>query len=382
MSQTASASKYSEGGERLYLAFELGWKVWKIAFTVGLGERVFEASMDARDLERLVQVIDRARRWFGLWAQCPVISCYEAGRDGFWLDRWLWTRGIANRVVDSSSIQVDRRARRLKTDRLDARKLLTMLVRYEAGDRGVWSVVKAPTEAQEDARHLHRELRTLKKEQTRLINRIKGLLASQGACVRMGRNGLLKPLEQIRIWDGSPLREGLRARIQRELERHDFVHKQVLDLEAETRTVVRESSEIAMAQVRRLMALRGVGRTSASILIREFGWRGFRNRRQVGSLSGLTPTPFQSGSSMRQGSISRAGNRHVRGIAVDLAWAWLRFQPDSDLSHWYLRRFACGGSRLRRIGIVAVARKLLIALWRFWATGQLPGGAILKSSAA
>ena len=382
MSQTASGSKYSEGGERLYLAFELSWKVWKLAFTVGLGGKVLEASTDARDVERLMQVIDRARRRFGLSAQCPIVSCYEAGRDGFWLDRWLGTKGITNRVVDSSSIQVDRRARRLKTDRLDARKLLTMLVRYEAGDRGVWSVVRPPSEEQEDARHLHRELRTLKKEQTRLINRIKGLLASQGVYARMGRNGLLKPLEQIRIWDGSPLPEGLRDRIKRELERRDFVHRQVLELDAETRTKVREGCEVAVAQVRRLMALRGVGRTSASILVREFAWRGFRNRRQVGSLSGLTPTPFQSGNSMRQGGISRAGNRHVRGIAVDLAWAWLRFQPDSKLSHWYLRRFASGGSRLRRIGIVAVARKLLIALWRFWANGQLPEGAVLKSCPA
>ena len=146
-----------------------------------------------------------------------MVSCYEAGRDGFWLDRWLKREGIENLVVDSSSLEVKRRARRVKTDRIDAGKLLSMLLRYEGGERGVWSVVRVPSEEQEDARHLHRELRTLKKERTRLINRIKGLLATQGVDRAMNRQGLLQPLEQMRMWDGSPLPEGLRQRVELEV---------------------------------------------------------------------------------------------------------------------------------------------------------------------
>jgi transposase len=381
MFQTASRAKYSDSGERLYLAFELGWDKWKLGFTVGLGQRMWEVSIAARDLGRLRKAIDRARERFGLSSACRVISCYEAGRDGFWLDRWLKACGIENLVVDSSSIEVDRRARRAKTDRLDVVKLLSMLVRYGLGERKVWKVVRVPSVAQEDARHLHRELRTLKKEQTRLTNRIKGLLASQGVDGRMGRRGLVDGLEAIRIWDGSSLPEGLRARLAREIKRRDFVHQQVLDLEALSKKVLRQGSEEAVERIRQLARLRAIGRNSATILVREFGWRDFRNRRQVGSLAGLAPTPYDSGQSRRERGISRAGNRHVRGIAIDLAWAWLRWQPRSDLSLWFQRRFGAGSSRIRRIGIVALGRRLLIALWRYWAQGQLPKGALLKSTA-
>jgi transposase len=263
--------------------------------------------------------------------------------------------GINNLVVDSSSIEVPRRSRRCKTDRLDAHKLVLMLIRYELGDRRVWGVVRVPTQTQEDARHQHRELRTLKKEQTRLINRIKGLLASQGVDGVMGRSGLLKPLEAVKTWDGSSLPEGLRQRLALEIERHAFVHRQVLSCDARIKRTIRESSEAAVADVRVLAGLRAIGRNGATILVREFGWRDFRNRRQVGALAGLTPTPFQSGKSFREGGISRAGNRQVRGIIVDLAWSWLRWQLGSELSRWYRRRFGAGSSRVRRIGIVALA---------------------------
>lgn len=380
MLQTASAAKYSDG-RKLYLALELGWERWRLAFSSGLGQQVWERWVAARDRAGLKRAIDCARRRLGLLEKCAVVSCYEAGRDGFWLDRWLKSEGIGNLVVDSSSLEVNRRARRVKTDRIDAGKLLSMLLRYEAGERRVWSVVRVPSQVQEDARHLHRELRTLKKERTRLINRIKGLLATQGVERAMNRQGLLQPLEQMRMWDGSPLPEGLRRRVEAEVERHGFVHQQVLACETQVRRMVRGSSEAAVVEVRRLERLRGVGHCGAVILVREFGWRNFRNRRQVGALAGLTPTPFQSGKTLREGSISRSGNRHVRGVIVDLAWAWLRYQPESDLSRWYGSRFAGGGSRVRRIGIVALARRLLIVLWRYWAQGEIPQGAVLKSCA-
>jgi transposase len=283
--------------------------------------------------------------------------------------------------VDSSSIEVNRRLRRAKTDRLDAGRLLSMLVRYELGERKVWSVVNVPSVEEEDARHVHRELRTLKKEQTRLTNRIKGLLASQGASIGAGKKSLLERLETMCIWDGSALPSGLKARLQREIERYEFVHRQILDLEAELTNRLRRGSEAAVAGIRRLMELRGVGRTTATIFVREFGWRRFRNRRQIGALAGLTPTPFQSGESSREGGISRAGNRHVRGVAIDLAWGWLRLQPGSELSRWYRSRFANGGARIRKVGIVALARRLLIELWRYLTVGHRPAGALLKPAA-
>lgn len=380
MSQTASGGKDSRG-RKLFFAMELGWERWKLAFSTGLDQRIWGVSIPARDGQWMVAAVNRARQRYGLSEGCEVVSCYEAGRDGFWVDRWLRSLGIKNLVVDSSSIEVPRRSRRRKTDRLDAKKLVLMLIRYRMGDGRVWGVVRVPSQAQEDARHLHRELRTLRQERTRLINRIKGLLASQGVDGRMGRRGLLEPLEAVRTWDGSPLPEGLGQRLRLEMERYAFVRRQVLSLEAQAKRMVRKSSEGAVAAIRRLASLRAIGRDGAMLLVREFGWRDFRNRRQVGALAGLTPTPFQSGQSFREGGISRAGNRHVRGIIVDLAWSWLRRQPDSELSRWYRRRFAAGNSRLRRIGIVAMARKLLIALWRFWAQGKMPAGALLKSNA-
>jgi transposase len=378
MVRAASVSKHIGSG-KLHLAFELGWETLKLAFSVGLGCEVWQTTVRARDREGIRAAIRGARSRFGLPEDCRVVSCYEAGRDGFWLDRWLRSEGIENVVVDSSSIEVNRRARRVKTDRVDASKLLSMLMRYEAGERRVWSLVRVPTEEQEDGRHLHRALRTLKKERTRLINRIKGLLATQGVDRVMNRQGLLQPLDQMRMWDGSPLPEGLRRRVELEVERHGFVHEQVLACQAQLRQLVRSSTEPTVAQVKSMQRLRAVGPMGAAILVREFGWRKFRNRREVGALAGLTPTPYQSGQMMREGSISRSGNRHVRGVIVDLAWAWLRYQPDSELSRWYLRRFAAGGSRMRRIGIVALARRLLIALWRYWAQGEIPEGAVLKS---
>lgn len=379
MRQTVSERKSTSVGIGLYVAFDLGCSGWRLAFGSSIGEKAWQTAVEARDGAGLERAIRRAKEHLSLPAGCPVVSCYEAGRDGFWLHRLLQRLGIDNLVVDSASIEVNRRARRVKTDRLDAGKLLSMLLRYAAGERGLWSVVRVPTALEEDARHLQREIRTLKKEQTRLINRIRGLLACQGVAARMGRHGLLDPLDSIRIWDGSPLPAGLRQRLEQELARHAFVHRQMLDLESARDNRIDRSDEHAAKIARRLMTLRGIGSTAAETYGREFSWRGFKNRRQVGCLSGLVPSPFQSGDSRREQGISRAGNRHVRGIAIDLAWAWLRLQPHSQLTLWYNRRFASGGPRLRKIGIVGLARKLLIALWRYADFGEVPQGALLKT---
>jgi transposase len=377
MRQTVSPGQYSEGSV-LQVAFELGWKVWKLGMSSGLGQRIWRTSVVAGDLSGLRRALERGRKELGLPAKCGVISCYEAGRDGFWLHRLLSSWGISNLVVDSSSIEVKRRQRRAKTDGLDVIKLVTMLARWVAGEREVWSVVRVPSVEEEDGRHLHRELRTLKQERTRLVNRIKGLLASQGVRVGKGRGGVPGSLSGLRTWEGKPLPEGLEGRTRRELERYRFVHGQVLELEGQGKRQVREGRGVAVEQMRRLSRLRGIGLSGARVWVREFGWRQFRNRRQVGALSGLVPTPYQSGESVKERGISRAGNRHVRGVAVDLAWGWLRHQPGSELACWYRRRFAQGGSRIRKIGIVALARKLLIALWRYSAFGEVPRGALLK----
>ena len=381
MTQTASREKSIAVGDRMFVAFELGWKDWKLAFGSVMGEKPRQVTIRPRDLMGLSEALGEARRRLGLAAGCGVFSCYEAGREGFWLHRQLAEMGIVNLVVDSSSIEVNRRARRAKTDRLDARKLLSMLLRYGAGEKDLWSVVKVPTPEQEDGRHVQREIRTLKKEQTRLTNRIKGLLASQGVAVRMGRRGLGESLDAIRIWDGSPLPPGLRRRLEVEIARHDVVHRQLLDLESERDSRIRKGQDRAAEIARRLKTLRGIAEAGAETYAREFSWREFKNRRQVGCLVGLTSTPYQSGDLLRERGISRAGNRHVRGVVVDLAWLWLRSQPESELTQWFNQRFARGGPRLRKIGIVALARKLVIALWRYADFGEIPKGALLKSQA-
>jgi len=379
MAQTASRRKHSVGSERLYVAFELGWTTWKLGFCTRLDEKAWVATIDARDIGGMKKTIAKARARFGVNATCSIASCYEAGRDGFWLDRLLKQMGVTNVVVDSGSIKVDRRARRAKTDRLDAEDLLKMLVRHVSGERKVWHVVHVPTPEEEDARHLQREIRTLKKEETRIVNRVRGLLASQGVAVKMGRRGLVGPLESLRIWDESPLPPGLKLRVEQELSRRTVVHEQLLALEAERNRGIRDGASSTAAIGRRLMELKAIGPATAETLTREVFYRDFRNRRQIGSYSGLTPSPYQSGEMSHETGISRAGNRHARGILVDLAWDWLRYQPRSALSRWYQRRFGSGGPRMRKIGIVALARKLLIALWRYAENGILPEGARRKA---
>jgi transposase len=363
----------------LYLAFELSSSSWKLAFTTGLGQRPRECTITARALDMLCAEVVRAKRRFGLSESVRVVSCYEAGRDGFWLHRYLVQEGITNYVVDASSIEVNRRARRAKSDRLDVQKLLVMLMRYHAGEQRVWHVVHVPTVEEEDRRHLHRELLALKRDRTRVTNRIKGLLATHGVKMVVKRDFSMR-LESIRLWDGSPLPSAMRARLQREWVKVELLTDQIQVLEAERSAEVRSSTDPVVETVRQLLKLRGIGENSAWLYTMEFfAWRRFRNRRELGALAGLTPTPYQSGASHREQGIAKAGNRHVRTLAIEIAWAWVRYQPDSALTRWYQARFAQGGSRQRRIGIVALARRLLVELWRYLETGALPEGAVLKA---
>ena len=369
----------SETSQVLYLAFELGVEEWKIGFTKDLGTKPRVRVMPARDLMRLAREITAAKQWFALPTNARVRSCYEAGRDGFWLHRHLATVGIDNRVVDSSSIEVNRRQRRAKSDGLDARKLLGMLLRYHAGESKVWSVVRVPTAEEEDRRQLHRELRTLKKECIRVANRMQGLLASQGMRLPKGRD-VSRRLEEMRLWDGTPLPAGLRARLQREWEHAQFLQAKILELQRQRFRAIKHDRGEAIDKVRQLLRLRAIGEHGAWVYVNEFfGWRQFRNRKEVGAAAGLVPTPYQSGGGNQEQGISKAGHRHIRAVAIEMAWCWLRYQPGSQLSRWFEERFSRGGPRARKIGIVAVARKLLIELWRFLKDGTVPEGAVLKA---
>jgi len=365
----------------LFLAFELGKNTWKLGFTIGVAQQPRERTIPAGALDTLQQEITRAKQRFGLPEDACVVSCYEAGRDGFWLHRSLVAHSIQNHVIDSASIEVNRRQRRAKTDRLDVRKLLTMLLRHMAGEQKVWSVVRVPSVDEEDRRQLHREMLTAKQDRTRVIKRIQGLLAGHGVQLAL-QGDVDAQLDQVHQWDGTPLPSALRTRLKRAWQQVGFLTAHIQTLEAERRALWRRRKDPGIAQVRQFFTLRGIGINSAWLYVMEFfAWRDFQTAKQVGALAGLTPTPYQSGQSRRELGIAKAGNRHIRAMAIAIAWAWRRFQPDSALSQWYERRFGAGSSRLRKLGIVALARKLLIALWRFVKTGVLPEGAVLKTVA-
>lgn len=362
----------------LYMAMELSHSKWRLAFGDGAKRR--HVTIKASDLAALGEALSKARARFQLPAGASVVSCYEAGRDGFWLHRYLESEGIANRVVDAGSIEVSRRKRRAKTDRIDADQLLDRLIRYHRGEPRVWSVVRVPSVADEDARQLHRERERLIKERTAHTNRLRGLLVSQG--IRLApRHDFLTRLEAVRLFDGRALPAELKAELVREHARLALVRRQLREIEALQTQRLKRADTAHAKQVAQLMILRGIGRVSAWVLVREFlGWRDFRNRRELAAAAGLTGTPYASGEHGREQGISKAGNRRVRTLLIELAWYWLRHQPGSELSRWFTARFAGGGKRLRRIGIVALARRLLIALWHYLKDGLVPAGATLKAA--
>lgn len=378
---TSQPTGHATARPTLHLALDLGNTSWKLAFATTVAHAPRLRTMPARDLAQLGAEIAAAKQRFGLAAEVPVVSCYEAGRDGFWVHRALTALGVTNHVVDSASIQENRRARRAKSDRLDATALVRLLLRHHAGERGVWSVVHVPSVAEEDRRHLHRELFTLTRERTRQVNRIKGLLALHGVVLPRLR-GLPATPPAVVGWDGAPLPPELTARLAREWARLRATQRDLRALRAERRRwlAAGAASDPMLQMVERLLALKGIGEVSAWLYTVEFfSWRAFHNRREIAGLAGLTPTTRSSGDTAREQGISKAGNARIRALAIELAWSWVRRQPASALSRWYRTRFAAGGPRQRRIGIVAVARKLLIALWRYLDAGILPEGALLKT---
>ena len=358
----------------LYVAFELGKKDWKLAMTAGFGVPPWLRTVPSGDWSAVARGLMQGRERLGLARTAPVVSCYEAGRDGFWIHRALLAQGICNRVVDSASIEVKRRARRAKTDRLDALKLVTMLVRVCLGERRVWSEVRVPTVAAEAARQVSRERTGLTQDQTRLVNQMRGWLATWGATLPSRRRGAW--WTTVCDWAGAALPADVQARLARADARLQGLEAQIAELEAQQQAAV--TTAAPSAAVRQLVQLKGVATTSASVLLDEgLLWREFRNRRQIGGLLGFAPTPYDSGDSHREQGISRAGNARLQCISIQLAWNWVRWQPQSALTQWYRANFG-KGKRARRVGIVAVARKLVIALWRYVTQGIVPTGAIMK----
>jgi len=359
----------------LYVAFDLGKTSWTVAMTTGLGVAPWVRAVRAGAWEEVGSVVVRARARFGVAATAPVISCYEAGRDGFWIHRALVAHGWANRVVDSASIEVNRRARRTKTDRIDACKLVVLLVRVCLGDRGAWREVHVPPVEAEAARHATRERMALQKEHTALLNQMRGWLTTWGTALPSRRRDAW--WERLRDWRGAALPVAVQARLARASARLALVREQLRALTRAEQRAVQAAAPTSAAG--RLMRLRAVGVKGTTTLLGEgLLWRGFTNRRQVGGMLGFAPTHASSGEQHRDQGISHAGNWRWQGTMIQLAWSWVRLQPTSALTQWYLARFGTG-KRARRIGIVALARKLLIALWRYATTGLVPAGAVLKT---
>jgi transposase len=359
------------------VVFELSKAKWKIGVMLPGSQKLSRHTVDGGDVAAVAALLAKARA--GAPGGARIVSAYEAGYDGFWLHRWLEGQGVQNRVLDSASIQVNRRARRAKTDKLDLDQLMRVLAALERGEPKVCSVARAPSAEAEDARRASRERERLIRERVAHTNRIKGLLFGQGVRdLEPLQRGFLDALKMARTGDGRPLGPMLVAEIQREHARLKLVGEQIAALEAQTRAAAKAEAGSPAAQVVQLVRLRSIGPASAWPLVNEVFWRRFDNRRQVGAYFGLDGSPYNSGQSRREQGISKAGNRRARTLAIELAWLWLRHQPQSDLSRWFFARVGDIKGRIRKIALVALARKLMVALWRYLQTGLVPGGAVLK----
>ena len=374
----AAQERGYEVNTTLYMAMELSNSKWKLGF--GNGAKIRRKTIDARDRQRCLEEVKVAKVKLKLPADAKVVCCFEAGRDGHWIHRWLESEGFEVLEIDSSSIETARGRKHVKTDRIDVEKLLDLLIRYHCfGLRKAFRVVRVPSTAAEAGQRLHREDEYLLKQRTRIGNRIKGLLVAQGVVEVTLKGNFASYLDRIRQWNG----EGLSAELQAELKR---LHAQYVIFDSQLKELCKAyaaelSADTAVAKTRRaLESLKSMGPKSSRVLSAEvFSWRTFANTKEAGAFSGLTPTPSQSGDKNTEQGISKAGNRRVRRIMIELAWLWLRWQPNSELSQWFTRRFAHGSKRMRRIGIVALARKLFVALWRYTEHGVIPTGAVLKS---
>jgi len=371
---------------RCLLAIELSKKSWIVAVNTSLSDKISRHTLKPCDGKELLDLCERIRTRVARETKkrVEVISCYEAGYDGFWLHRLLEAHDIRNYVIDPASLQVDRRARRAKTDHVDAERLLRSLIAYLRGEPKVWSVVCVPSVAEEDDRRLHRERSRLINERIQHVNRIKGLLAIHGIYdYQPLRRDRMQRLERLcTAADGRTLPPRIKAEILRELQRLELAIRMIKTIEAERDAIASaaktETKHTSAKKIQHLAKIKSIGPEFATTLVGEVFYRSFDNRKQLASYVGLTPAHFQSGAMSRDQGISKAGNAKARTVMVELAWLWLRHQPESPLSVWFRERVGKLKGRIRRITIVAVARKLLIALWRYLETGLVPEGAALK----
>ncbi|HEY3796107.1 MAG TPA: IS110 family transposase [Bradyrhizobium sp.] len=378
-SDTPTADDYAT----VHVAFELSKAKWKLGVMLPGSAKMSRYTISGGDLtalaERLAAVRTKAAR---TGKPVRIASCYEAGFDGHWLHRWLTEQGVINHEIDPASIQVSRRARRAKTDRIDLEQLMRALRAFLRGEPRVCSVVHVPAVEDEDRKHRNRERQRMLKERTAHTNRIKGLLHAQGIRDAMPlKPGFLDKLAELRTGDGRQLPPRLKQEVVREHERLCLVNQQITVLEADSRAEQRAAAPgSAEEKTVRLAQLKGIGPVGGQGLVNEVFYRSFDNRRQVGAYFGLVGMPYDSGDSQRDQGISKAGNHRARELAIELAWLWVRHQPDNDLTRWFHQRVGDIKGRIRRIAIVAVARKLMVALWRYLETGVVPTGAVLRPS--
>lgn len=363
-------------------AIELSLSSWLVAARLPGAEKSRLHRIEGGDVKALLTLIDdlRLRASAKLGRSVDVACCFEAGRDGFWLHRVLTAHGVATYVLDPTSILVNRRARRAKTDRLDAEGMLRVLAAWLSGDRQVCSMVHVPTPEEEDAKRPHREREHLVQDKLRIENRIQALLFTQGIRGRPSLRTWERDVAELRTGDGRMLPPLLRAELHRLRRRLVLTLELIREVDAERTEALTATTSDAMTQkIMALQRIRGIGANFATMLMREVLYRSFTNRRQLASYVGIVPMPYQSGSVDRDRSISRAGNPRARTTLIQLAWLWLRYQPDSGLATWFRERVGTLQGRTRRIAIVAMARKLLIALWRYVETGVIPDGVEIKT---
>jgi len=361
----------------LRIAIELSVSSWLIAVRVPGADKSRLRRIDGGDARALLALIGEFRSFAS--AKCgqavDVACCFEAGRDGFWLHRLLTAHDITTYVLEPTSILVNRRARRAKTDRLDAEGMLRVLAAWLAGDRQVCSMVRVPTPEEEDAKRPHREREHLVREKLRIENRIEGLLFTQGIRGRPSLRSWERDLAELRTGDGRALPRLLQAELNRLRRRLVLTLQLIREMEVErAETQATTIDDAVTKKITALQRIRGIGENFSNVLVHEVLYRSFANRRQLASYVGIAPMPYQSGGMDLDRSISRAGNQRARTTLIQLAWLWLRYQPGSALATWFRDRVGTLQGRTRRIAIVAIARKLLIALWRYVETGVLPEG--------
>jgi transposase len=369
----------------VHVAIELAVSSWLVAARLPGAEKVRLHRIEGGDTAALLALIAELRSSASrkLGGVAEVACCFEAGRDGFWLQRLLAAHGIAAHVLEPASVLVNRRARRAKTDRLDAEGMLRVLAAWLGGDRQVCSMVRVPTPEEEDAKRPHREREHLVQEKLRLVNRIEALLFTQGVRARPSLRSWERDLAELRTGDGRALPPLLRAELDRLRRRLVLILELIRETETERAEALAAAADDATARkITALQRIRGVGANFAAVLGREVFYRSFANRRQLASYVGIAPTPRQSGGTDRDRSISRAGNARARTTLIQLAWLWLRYQPGSALATWFRERVGALQGRTRRIAIVAMARRLLVALWRYVETGVMPDGTAVRAEAA